>query len=233
MSPPRKDAVILCPECGTENKVSSPFCTACKARLYKNGAPIVKENPKKAAARKAIRSFILTWIFLTIAVIVGLVIWPHAAIDIPAQADPSNQVERYLTEVRRRREAKIPMPRTAFSQKNLNAYFGKNNNPDINIYSGILLSESRVLLITNEPLGPFELSTRLILEPTEEEERTPFTVSKLWVGHLPLPIRYTKSWTIPLAKRFGLNLDEELWEEMTVLGVGSAGLVVDVKWENP
>ena len=231
MSPVKpRGGVIICPSCGVENKASSPFCFACKARLYDESGPYKQKNPKAAAARKAIRTFVITWISLTILIVVGLVLWPYAAIDIPVQVDPSNQVERYLKELNRRRDQKLPIPRTAFSQKNLNAYFAKFNDPEKETSSGVLLTEGRVLFITNEPFGPFEVSTRLILEP-KKDTKTPFFVSKLRVGHLPIPVAFAPSWSQSLAERFGYDLDDTLWDELTILGVGGAGLVVDVKWE--
>ena len=231
---PRKALIVECPNCGAENKISSPFCTECKARLFEDGnAPITKENPKKKAFRRALRTFIITWVFLSLAVPGGLIIWPHAAIDVPIQQDPSLQVERYLEEVTKRRRERVPIPRTVFFERNLNFFLGQNNDPEVNRYSGIVLSETAILLVTNEPMGPFEISTRLILEPEDVEEGTgPFVPTKLWVEHFPVSTRYAKTWTQWLAVRFGLNLDKRLWDEIRILGVGrTGGVVVDVEWD--
>jgi hypothetical protein len=192
-----------------------------------------RKDPKKTARRRALRSFFITLILLIVGVPIGLICWPHAAIDVPIQTDPSAQVERFLEEVARRRGTGVPVPRTVFSQRNLNAFLGEHSDPGSMVYSGILVSETSILLVINEPFGPIELSTRLILEPPEEETG-PFTATNLWIGHFPVSPRLAKAWTQAMAERLELGLHRDLWNEITLAGVGrSGGVVVDVNWETP
>lgn len=228
MSKKYQEPTIACPSCGVANRISSPFCKECGDRIYKDGAaPIVPENPRRVAKRHAFRSFVNSVIFLALVAVLGLVFWPYSAMDVPRASDSTQQVARYLEEVDRRRDAGLPVPRALISQRNLNAFLGQNSDPDAHKLLGVLLSEDRILLVANEPVGPFHLSTRLVLRPAEGTGG-PFLPADLWVGHLPLPTSLVTPWTQQLADRFGLELDPELWEMFRISGVGRNGVVVDV-----
>jgi hypothetical protein len=196
--------------------------------MYKDGAaPVQIENPRKVAKRHAFRSFLSSLVFLALVAVIGLSLWPYSTVDIPGGEDPSRQVERYLEEVRRRMEAGADVPTALISQRNLNAFLGQNADPENSKLIGALLSESRILFLANEPLGPFQLSTRLVLKPVEGTT-TPFVPENLWVGHLPLPTAWATPWTQQLADRFDLDLENALWDRLRIDGVQRNGVVVNV-----
>lgn len=228
MSKSKNQLNIACPSCGVENSIASPFCKECGDRMYKEGAsPGQLENPRKVAKRHAFRSFVNAIVFLTLVAVIGLALWPYPAVDVPVANDRSRQVERFLEEVRKRRASGTEVPTAVISQRNLNAFLGQNSDSDARKLLGTLLSESRILLIANEPVGPFNISTRLVLAPVEEEQG-PFVPENFLVGHLPLPVAVVPEWTKQLADRFDLNLDPEVWEEMRIEQVTQNGVVLEI-----
>jgi len=222
---------ISCANCGAVNPISTPFCKECGDRLFKDGAaPTAQEHPKKVAKRHAFRSFLSSLLFLILVSIFGLVLWPYAAVDVPVSSDQSRLVQRYVDEVERQRDSGGRMASILIPQRSLNAFLGQHGDSEAGKLLGTLVSESRILLIANEPLGPFNLSTRLVLKP-EEGTTTPFVPTKFWVGHLPLPTAISKPWTQQLADRFELELDSELWDEVKVKTVSRDGIVVDTVFD--
>lgn len=227
MSPKKqKEPMIPCPSCGVLNRIASPFCKDCGDRIYKNGAAPTPEITGReiSPGKKAIRSAINSLLFVVIVAAFGLAFWPYARLSVPSARDPGQQVERYLALLTEAvgNDQKLPVAR--FSQNNLNAFLGKNNRPDDSKLLGVVLSSPQLELIANEPLGPFNLSTRLVLKPGSRPER--MVVSDLWVGHLPLPGFWAKPWTRSLAKRFDLGVDASVWDALISAKVEADSLYV-------
>ncbi|MGA0333491.1 MAG: hypothetical protein ACO3N7_08000 [Kiritimatiellia bacterium] len=211
-----KEPMIACPSCGAQNRIASPFCKDCGDRIYKHGAYPTLDNTSKepSSAAKAFRSAVNSLLFLALVAVLALAFWPYAATTIPAGQDPNKQVERYLAVVEEAIDQGKELPVTRISEPNVNAFVGQNNEEQKRKLLGIRLNTPRLELIANEPLGPFNLSTRLLMEPPEGGG-APVPVN-FWVGHLPLPPFWAKPWTRSLAARFDLELAPELWEHLRI-----------------
>ncbi len=218
------EPMIPCPSCGVLNRIASPFCKDCGDRIYKNGASPTPENSAKEPAKgaKAFRNSINSLLFLAIVSVVGLAFWPYASLTVPIASDPGKQVERYLQIVENTIGSETELPVSKISQRNLNAFIGQNNEPDNNKLLGVVISGSEMELIANEPIGPFNLSTRVVVDPQAGDAEN--MVSIFWVGHLPLPGFWATPWTRSLADRFDLDLEPELWNHLKISGV-SGGIV--------
>ncbi|MEX2608146.1 MAG: zinc ribbon domain-containing protein [Kiritimatiellia bacterium] len=228
MSPrSKKEVMVSCPGCGAENRIASAFCKACGGRIYKDGAvPPPATSKKNTGAGLAIRNAFKSLLFICIVAAVGLAFWPYSALSVPQGTDDSKQVERYLAIAEDALDKETPIAEARFSERNLNAYLGRNSDPDASLLLGAILNSPRVLVIANEPVGPFHLSTRVVLDPAEDGAG--YEVTDLWVGHLPLPTLWAKPWTISLAKRFELKVDPRMWDHLRILRVESSHVTVEL-----
>ncbi|MDF3130351.1 hypothetical protein P0Y35_14180 [Kiritimatiellaeota bacterium B1221] len=215
------EPMIPCPSCGVLNRIASPFCKDCGDRIYKNGAAPTPEysadEPAKGA--KAFRNAINSLLFLAIVSVIGLAFWPYASLTVPVASDPGRQVERYLKIVENTLGSETELPVSKISQRNLNAFLGQNNDPDTHKLLGAVVSGSEIELIANEPMGPFNLSTRVVIDPQPAEGANP--VSIFWIGHLPLPGFWAVPWTRSMADRFDLDLEPEFWNHLEITEVNS------------
>lgn len=230
MSPKKNtEPMIACPSCGVLNRIASPFCKDCGDRIYKGGAAPSPENTGReiSPGKKAFRSAVNSLLFVVIVAAVGLAFWPYASVSVPVARDPGKQVTHYLALVNQAVENKQELPVGRFSQNNLNAFIGQNNRPDDSFLLGVVLSSPNLELIANEPIGPFNLSTRLAMKPGESAGH--LEVSDFWLGHLPLPGFWAKPWTRSLSKRFELELDPALWDHLEIQKVESASVFVKFK----
>lgn len=229
MSPrSKKEVMITCPNCGAENRIASPFCKTCGGRIYKDGAvPPPATSKKNTGAGLAIRNAFKSLLFICIVAVFGLAFWPYSALSVPQGSDESKQVERYLEIAEKALDDGTPIQEARISERNLNAYLGQNSDPDSSLLLGGILNSPRVLVIANEPVGPFHLSTRVVLDPAEDGSG--YDVTDLWVGHLPLPALWAKPWTISLAKRFGLGADKRLWDHLRIRRVESSHVYVELE----
>lgn len=221
MSPrSKKEVMVTCPSCGAENRIASAFCKACGGRIYQGGAvPPPATSRKKSGAGLAIRNAFKSLLFICIVAVIGLAFWPYSALSVPQGTDDSKQMERYLAIAEKALDDGTPIQEARFTERNLNAYLGQNSDPDASLLLGAILNSPRLLVIANEPLGPFHLSTRVVLDPVEGGSG--YEVTDLWVGHLPLPTIWAKPWTISLAKRFELKADQRLWDHLRIQRVES------------
>lgn len=229
MSPrSKKEAMVTCPKCGAENRIASAFCKACGGRLYEGGmAPPPASARKNTGAGGALRNAFKSLLFICIVAAVGLAFWPYSALTVPVATDDSNQVERYLAIAEEALDKETAISEARISERNLNAYLGQNADPDSNRLLGAVINAPRIIVIANEPLGPFNLSTRVMLEPAGEGAG--YEVRDLWVGHLPLPTWWAKPWTISLAKRFELEADKRLWDHLRVRRAESSHVYVELE----
>lgn len=229
MSPrSKKEVMISCPSCGAENRIASAFCKTCGGRIYIDGAvPPPATSRKKSGAGLAIRNAFKSLIFICIVAAVGLAFWPYSALSVPQGTDDSKQMERYLEIAEKALDDGTPIQEARFTERNLNAYLGQNSDPDSSRLLGAILNSPRVLVVANEPVGPFHLSTRVVLDPAADGSG--YEVTDLWVGHLPLPTFWAKPWTISLAKRFDLEVDRRMWDHLRIRRVESSHVYVEME----
>lgn len=219
--------MIACPSCGTPNRIASPFCQSCGDRIYKNGASPSPENTKQepSSGSRAFRSALNSLLFVAVVAVVGLAFWPYAAVKVPVSSDPGNQVEKYLVVVTDALDTQKTLPQARISERNLNAYLGMNNSPEERKLLGVVLSSSTLQLLANEPLGPFNVSTRLVMKPQEGHNQP--VVTDFWVGHLPLPAFWAKPWTRSLSNRFDLDVEPELWDHIEIDKIQNNAVYLD------
>lgn len=224
-----KEPMIACPSCGVLNRIASPFCKDCGDRIYKGGAAPTPENTGRelSPAKRAFRSALNSLLFVLVVAAFGLAFWPYAAVKVPTGRDPGQQVARYVEGVNRALENhQENLPPARFSQNNTNAFIGRNNRPDDRLLAGVIFSGSDLELIVNEPLGPLNLSTRLLMKPAAGGGAP--VVTDFWIGHLPLPAFWAKPWTRSLARRLDLGLDPVLWDHLQIQRV--AGNMVHLQY---
>lgn len=224
------EPMIACPSCGVDNRISSPFCKHCGSRIYVDGkAPNAKttSTQERSSASRALRSSVNALLFIVLVAIFGLALWPYSSLRVPLASDPGNMVERYLMAAENALENENPLPLARFPESNINAYLGKNNLPDENKLLGTLFSGRELDLIANEPLGPFNVSTRIVLSPSEKTNQ--LEVSDFWIGHLPLPAFWAKPWSQSVSRRFKLNTDYELWDHLDVMGIEEENLYIKLQ----
>lgn len=229
MSPKRsKEPMIACPSCGVANRIASPFCKDCGTRIYQGGAaptPETTSSKRQNSAGGAFKSGVNALLFLAIVAIFGLAFWPYATLSVPVSEDTSNMFGRYLGLVEAAIESEESLPLARIPRRNLNAYLGKNNQPDQNKLVGAVYSSPDLELIANEPMGPFNLSTRIVMKPSEEASE--LIVSDFWLGHLPLPAFWAKPWSQSLAGRFDLDVNERVWDHLTLMKLEGAQLYIE------
>jgi len=229
MSPKRtKEPMIACPSCGVANRIASPFCKDCGERIYRGGAaPTPETTSSKRQSRMvgALKSCVNALLFLSVVAILGLAFWPYASLSVPMSEDTSNMFGRYLGFVEAAIESEETLPLARIPQRNLNAYLGKNNQPSRNRLLGAVYSSTNLELIANEPTGPFNLSTRIVMKPSGVDSE--LLVSDFRVGHLPLPAFWARPWSQSLARRFDLDVSERLWDHLTLIKVEGAQLYIE------
>jgi hypothetical protein len=224
----KKEMMVTCPSCGADNRIASAFCKACGGRIYQDGrVPPPASSKKNTGAGLAIRNALKSLVFICIVAVVGLAFWPYSAQNIPAVTDNSNQVERYLAIAVDALEKGTSIQVARISQRNLNAFLGRNGDPENNKLLRAIINTPRILVIANEPVGPIHLSTRIVLD--EVEDGTGYEVADLWVGHMPMPSFWAKPWTISLARRFELDLDNRLWDHLRVSRTDSSNVYVKLE----
>ena len=194
--------------------------------MYMNGAAPTPESRGKEPGKgaKAFRNALNSLIFLAIVAVIGLAFWPYASLSVPVAKDPGQQVKRYLKIVEETIGTDTQLPIYKISQANLNAFLGQNNQEDINKLLGAVVSAPEIELIANEPLGPFNLSTRVVLAPQSGNAEN--IVSTFWVGHLPLPGFWAAPWTRSMSNRFDLDLKPEFWDHLKISRVEGMSVVV-------
>lgn len=229
MSPKKiknKEPMIACPSCGEQNRIASPFCKSCGDRIYKHGASPTPESTHKepSSAKKALRSAVNSLLFVACMAVIGLAFWPYNSQRVPTGVDPVQQVKRYLAEVDSALEKGSMLPVASISERNLNAFLGQKNVESESKLLGVILSAPGLELIANEPVGPFHLSTRIVMKPREGSRKP--VVTDFWVGHLPLPAFWAKPWTRSMSDRLKLGLDAALWDHLSIEGVQSKSVAV-------
>jgi hypothetical protein len=223
-----KEPMIACPSCGLQNRIASPFCKECGGRIYQGGAapsPETTTSKKKNSVGGAFKSGINALLFLAVVSVFGLALWPYASLSVPVSEDSSKSFERYLGLVEDAIENEQSLAVARIPQRNLNAYLGMNNQQDENKILGVVYGSTDLELIANEPLGPFNLSTRMVLKPSDDASF--LRVSDFWVGHLPLPAFWVKPWSQSLADRFDLELRKTLWDHLTLLKLERSQLFIE------
>ncbi|WFB37115.1 hypothetical protein P3T73_04995 [Kiritimatiellota bacterium B12222] len=220
------EPMIACPSCGVPNRIALPFCKECGSRIYQGGKSPNQENTGKEVTPggRAFRSAINSLLFVVVIAAVALAFWPYAKKSVPVGRDPGRQMEQYLLLADKAFSDGTTLPEARFSERNINAYIGQNNDENAGKLMGVILSAPNAQFIANEPVGPFNLSTRVMLKPKGEEGS--LEVTDFWIGHLPLPTMLVKAWTYSLSERFDLNLDQELWNQLTLEQVKDSQLYV-------
>jgi hypothetical protein len=211
----KKEPMHACPSCGTLNRLASPFCKQCGDRMYKGGGePPRLADEKKVGAGAALRNALRALLLVSVLAAVGLVFWPAEPSRIPKGRDPSRQLARFAEAATQAVEKGYAIPSAVFLESQVNAFLTAGLPADSSREIGVAFSGSGILLVSREPLGPLALQSRLLLEPDADSGY--FLPAHFWLGHLPLPPRWSGWWLQGLQQRFAIPLDPAIFRALRV-----------------
>lgn len=212
---------VQCPVCKTLNDLGHPFCKKCGARIYAGGAMIPSTEKKKNSRVRAIQASVASFFCLLVAVLVGLIGWPFELLGTVGSPAEASQTQLSLVQIQRDLNTRSPWRGYAVSESGWNAYAERNiQEPKMLRVSA---AEDQIVVIAHtRPLGA-RLSTRVVLVPSEEKGY--FVPYSLWLGHLPLPVRYAERMARSRAKELGLNVEDPFWEQLRIERVDRGNMI--------
>ncbi len=212
-----------CPSCGSPNRLGAVFCGKCGARLLL-GSTLPPKVPLHVSGgpRAAFRSFLLSTLAVLLVLSLLLLFWPFFPVGSTGASARVGEPRAALENWDRERLAGHPLSQQVLHEAPLNTYLdslvpaGRDLRVDI--------ERDRLVLISNEPIGPLTLSTRIVLSsPTPSD---PPQVQSLWLGHLPLPPSRAPQLLRGLSRRLALPIDPSLFQLLRVLRLNSSAITL-------
>ena len=220
-----KGPSAACPACGADNRLGVPFCTSCGTRIYQgNAAPPKAKRKQRGGPRRALRNGLIALAVLWLLGSVSLLFWPFPPL-VRAKVDStSSGVRSVIEQAHRALETGDPPPSAMVREGQWNAFVREAHPGDTREMS-VYMTNGKLVMVADETTGPFQIGTRLVLVEDKDGDgdgdNGRVRVQSLWVGHLPLPRFLATPWTRSLSKRFGLGLDNRLWDEMDLYRIDS------------
>ena len=212
---------VHCPACKTKNDLGRPFCKKCGTRIYADGAMIPSVEKKKNSRLRAIQASVASFVCLFLAVLIGLVGWPFDLLGRVGSPAEASQTQLSLVQIQRDLNTSSPWRGYAVSESGWNAYAERNIQEPKKMR--VSAAEDQIVVIAHtRPFGA-RLSTRVVLVPSEEKGY--FVPYSLWLGHLPLPVRYAERMARSRAKELGLNVEDPFWEQLRIERVEQGNMI--------
>jgi predicted nucleic acid-binding Zn ribbon protein len=216
---------VHCPVCGTANDLGRPFCKNCGARMYAGGGVLPTIEKKRNSRAAAVRAGVISFVCVTLAVVVGLVGWPFAMSGDVGSVPEARQTQQALVQMERDFAAKSPWRGYAVSESGWNAY-AEMNIPEPRGMR-ISVEAEEVVAVAHTPVLGIPVSTRIKLVLSEEKGY--FVPYSVWVGHFPLP----RGMALRVAKRkaaaLGLEVEAVYWDRVRIERVERGNLILTVR----
>lgn len=213
---------VACPVCKTPNDFGRPFCKKCGARIYVGGAAIPSIEKQKNSRIRAIQASIASFVCLTLAVLFGLLAWPFEPLGPVGSSAEAAQTQRVLMQIQRDLNLDSPWRGYAVSESGWNAYSERNIQEPMRLR--VSAAEDQIVVVALTRMFGLRLSTRVVLVPSREKEV--FVVHSLWVGHLPLPVRFAGGIARSRAVSLGLAVEEIFWEQVRIERVERGNMIL-------
>ncbi|MCC5843335.1 MAG: zinc ribbon domain-containing protein [Verrucomicrobia bacterium] len=216
---------VACPVCKTPNDFGRPFCKNCGARIYAGGQVLPSIEKKKNSRMRAIQASVASFLCVLFAVIFGLLAWPFEPLGTVGSPAEAAQTQRILIQLQRDLSMNTPWRGYAVSESGWNVYSELNIQEPMQLR--VSAAEDQIVAVAHTRLFGARLSTRIVMVRSEEKDY--FVPYSLWIGHLPLPVRYSGRIARSRAESLGLQVEEIFWERVRIERVERGNMILTLK----
>jgi hypothetical protein len=218
-------AGVACPKCGVVNDLGHAFCRKCGTRIYQEGLGPLAEKKKRNSRMLAIQASVASFVFFFLAVVFGLMAWPFVPLGTVGPASEAVHTQRVLMQMERDLTTASPWRGYAVAESGFNAYSEANiREPRV---LRISAAEDQVVAVSQSEVLGFRLSTRVVMVPSEEKGY--FVPYSLWLGHLPLPVRFAGRLARSRAEEMGLEVKDVIWERVRIERVERSTMILTLR----
>ncbi len=226
--------VIKCKSCGADNHLGRMFCSQCGGKLeIEDPRGAIQEQRRKAGG--PLMRFVRIAVTLGLLISIVLIIRPA----VPTGAEGSIQDAQRLQQKMRNIKTAV-LDRKVVTQRitegEINAYLmdllkksaGGSGDESVTLARiNIALKTDVVVVVLEAKLGPVPLTYEISGVPERSDGQFTFAVSKVRLGHLPMP-GPAGGWLAARAKVVFSKMDEEkrLLGQVSQLKVGRGEVAV-------